>query len=98
VTRTIRLTPRARLDLADIWADGAARWSPDQADRYIRAIDAILQDLARFPLMAAPADAVRPGYRKHPAGVHIIWLRLPDDETLEVVRVLHGQMDIDRHL
>ena len=40
---------------------------------------------------------VRDGYFKTPVGAHVIYYRQASD-AIEVVRVLHGRMDVNRHL
>lgn len=40
---------------------------------------------------------VRDGYFKIPVGAHVIYYRQASD-AIEVVRVLHGRMDVNRHL
>jgi hypothetical protein len=42
--------------------------------------------------------AIRPGYRKHGVGRHIIFYRSIADDCIEIVRVLHERMDAERHL
>ena len=40
---------------------------------------------------------VRPGYLKYPSGAHVIYFRDHGDR-LEIVRILHGKQDVQRHL
>ncbi|WP_354317614.1 type II toxin-antitoxin system RelE/ParE family toxin [Sinorhizobium fredii] len=48
----IRLTPRARADLEDIWQYAAETWSVEQADRYIESLSGTLEGLLAMPEMA----------------------------------------------
>jgi len=41
---------------------------------------------------------IRPGYRRRRAGQHVIYYRPLDADCIEIVRVLHGRMDAERHL
>jgi toxin ParE1/3/4 len=43
-------------------------------------------------------DDIRPGYRKLAAASHILYYRVTPDGVIDVVRVMHQRMDIDRHL
>lgn len=39
-----------------------------------------------------------PGYRKLSAGSHTLFYRVTGEGTIDVVRVLHQRMDVDRNL
>lgn len=41
---------------------------------------------------------IRPGYRKLSAGSHTLFYRVTGEGTIDVVRVLHQRMDVDRNL
>jgi toxin ParE1/3/4 len=43
-----------------------------------------------------PKAAVRAGYRKYPGGSHVLFYR-PATDGVDIVRILHQQMDFDRH-
>ena len=92
-----RLSPRGKQDLAEIWAYTVARWGAEQAEDYIRQIQATLETIADKPLISRACDEIRPGYRKFSVGSHVMFMRLAD-EGLEVVRILHARMDFDSRL
>lgn len=94
--RAIAFSPAAESDIDGIWDYSAANWGPDQADRYT--------DEIRDACYALAADqrkgrtvTVRPGYWKFSTGSHVIYYRDRGDR-LEVIRVLHGRQDAERHL
>jgi toxin ParE1/3/4 len=91
------LSPRAKIDLAEIWEYTAANWSIDQAEIYVRHIQLAIEAIADNPRLGRPCDEIRPGYRKHPAGSHVVFYRLTD-AGVDVVRVLHGRMDFSERL
>ena len=91
------LSPRAQLDISEIWDYTAVQWDTDQAERYVRQIQTAIQTLAHKPLIGQPCDEIRAGYRKYPAGSHMIFFRLVSS-GIEVVRILHKRMDIARRL
>jgi toxin ParE1/3/4 len=91
------LSPKARADLSAIWDYTAETWDIDQAERYVRLIAEALELVAASPLLGRSCDHIREGYRKYPAGSHVLFYRLTDD-VVDVVRILHRQMDFDRHL
>jgi|JI8StandDraft_2_1071088.scaffolds.fasta_scaffold65247_5 toxin ParE1/3/4 len=89
-----RLTRKARTDLADIWNYTADLWGIAQAERYIRQIEMELTAASQGKALARPIDA----YWRVKSGHHFcIFRKLPDGE-IEVIRILHERMDIDRHL
>jgi len=94
--RIPRLSPLAEADLEEIWLYTARQWSLEQADEYHRGIMTAIAGLASGSRVGQRAD-VREGYRKYKAGMHIVFFRYSDD-YLDVIRILHGCMDIDRHL
>jgi toxin ParE1/3/4 len=91
------LSPRAAKDLDEIWDYTADRWGRPRAETYLRAIQAAIEAVAANPALSRACDNVRPGYRKYPAGTHIVFFRLIP-EGIDVVRILHNRMDFDRHL
>ena len=40
----------------------------------------------------------RSGYRKYAVGTHTLYYRIAGVDMIDVVRILHQRMDIDRHL
>lgn len=92
------LSPRARRDLSEIWDYTAHRWGEDQADRYVRQITAVCTDLAAGRKAGRSADAIRAGYFRCTAGSHVLFYRLGDAQGIEVIRILHQRMDVERHL
>ncbi|MEJ0059674.1 MAG: type II toxin-antitoxin system RelE/ParE family toxin [Terricaulis sp.] len=91
------LRERAEADLADIWRYTARQWSAEQADRYYRDIVASFQALAEQPTLGRACDDVRPGYRRHNVGSHVVFYRIEPDHV-DVVRILHARRDFRRHL
>jgi toxin ParE1/3/4 len=89
-------SPAAQADMNGIWDYTAGRWGLDQADRYTDNIQDACHDLASGHRQGCPVD-VRPGYLKYLTGSHVIYFR-NDGSQLEVVRILHGRMDVERHL
>ena len=91
------LSPRAQADLSEIWDHSVRRWGADQAERYVRRIQSTLALLSDNPALGRSASAIRRDYRKHPCGAHVIFYR-QTDTGIDVVRILHQRMDVERHL
>lgn len=92
------LTPAAQRDLEQVWEYTCQRWSDDQAEAYVREIQRAVELLADSPLLGRACDEARAGYRRYAAGSHLLFYRMPDADTIEIVRVLHKRMDVDQHL
>ena len=48
--------------------------------------------------ISRPADHVRPGYHRAEVGSHILFFRRGEAGVIDIIRILHQRMDIDRHL
>ena len=94
--RPFRLAPAAKSDLRKIWRYTARRWSLEQAETYQDQLYAAFEGLATETKKNGKVD-VRPGYLKYPAGSHIVYFRDRGDR-IEIIRILHGRMDAQRHL
>ena len=93
----IRLTPRARRDLAEIHDWTWFRFGQKQADNYVSEIAESFRLVADNPTLARDAGNVREGLKKIVAGSHIVFLRY-NSKTVTIVRILHGAMDYRKHL
>lgn len=94
--RQYRLRPFAEDDLEEIWLYTRENWSREQADKYVRDVISVIADLAAGRKAGRKAD-IREGYMKQSAGAHIVFYRVADDH-IDIVRILHGRMDVGRHL
>jgi toxin ParE1/3/4 len=92
------LTPRARHDLSEIWDYSAVQWGATQADRYIRLITSACAALADGRTKGRSAQAIRPGYFRQTVGSHVLFYRARKRGGIEIVRILHQRMDVERHL
>lgn len=95
--RRIVLSPAAVADLTHIWDFTAERWDVEQADEYLREIERALGRVADNPLIGRACDEIRSGYRRHSVGSHSLYYRYTGDDV-DIVRVLHHRMDVDRAL
>lgn len=94
--REIRLRPLAETDLEEIWHYTFEHWSADQADDYVSDLITTMKHLARGNKVGR-ACAVREGYFQYATASHIVFYRVTNT-ALDVVRVLHQRMDVERHL
>ena len=95
-SRCYRLSPLAEGDLENIWVYSLQNWSLEQADKYqVDLVDAI-QMLAEGDKKGRVTDEIRPGYLKYAVGRHFVFYQITDDH-LDVVRILHKQMDVSAY-
>lgn len=92
-----RLRPKAVSDLDSIWNYTLETWGEDQAERYLRMINSGFSELAENPECGRECNDIREGYWKYRVGRHLIFYR-QESYGVDVVRVLHQSMDVDRHL
>jgi len=94
--KSLVFSPAAQADMEVIWDYTVEHWGFDQANRYTDDIRDACHGLASGHRQGRPVD-VRPGYLKYLVGSHVVYFRDHCDR-LEVVRILHGRMDVERHL
>ena len=87
-----RLAPAAERDLENIWRYTLDQWGLDQADRYTDLLVGAFEALAQSPNTVQACGDIRPGYRRHRVGRHVIYIR-PSNDEIVVVRILHDRMD-----
>ena len=93
-----RISEQAINDLNDIWVYTFRKWSKEQADRYYDLIIAEIEFIADNYLMGKSAEQTRKNYRVTKIKSHLIFYRKVENETVEIVRVLHQRMDIKKRL
>lgn len=94
--RAVELAPRARLDLEDIALFGIHTFGYDQAEAYQGGLVRQFETLAEFPRIGLELED-RKGVHRFGYGSHVIIYSF-DANSLVIRRVLHGRMDVLRHL
>ncbi len=90
----LRVTPRAKVDLDEIWLHVALERSDlDAARRVVESLTDRFWLLAEHPRAGRQRDDLRVGLRSFSAGIHVIFYRINDD-GLTVLRVLDGRRDL----
>ncbi|ODT84895.1 MAG: plasmid stabilization protein ParE [Nitrosomonadales bacterium SCN 54-20] len=95
---TFILTQKARDDLLAIGRYTRKQWGKAQQRRYLTQLDSAFHDLADKPGLGQTCDDIREGYVKYRVGKHVIFYRYTEKEWIEIIRILHGRMDIEQHL
>lgn len=106
---TVRLTAAAEADFEEILRWTVDRFGETQARIYAGTVSAALNELAAGPTVAGAnkRDDILKGIftlhvaRKGRKGRHFVMFRIgrtPDHDVIEVLRLLHDAMDLQRHL
>ena len=93
----IRISILAQADLKNIGRYTAQQWGIEQRNHYLLQFDERFKILSANPKMGHWCDEIREGYRRFREGEHVIFYRLTE-KTLDIIRVLHKNMDIEKHL
>ncbi|MFZ5757127.1 MAG: type II toxin-antitoxin system RelE/ParE family toxin [Pseudomonadota bacterium] len=92
------LTKKAKADLLEIAIYTEQRWGVAQRNIYTKQFDEAFHLLAKHPAAGKECDYIKVGYRKFPQGSHLIFYRDGTDCMIEVVRILHKNMDVETEL
>ena len=93
-----RLTNKAVADLSNIWNYTYSKWSEDQADKYYQMLLDTCQQIADNPDLGRNYSIVIDKLLGFRAGRHIIFYTSIDGDEIEVLRILHEQMDLGNRL
>ncbi len=88
------LRQKAINDLSEIWEYTLLKWSEDQADKYYNTIKSVCKEIGENPNIGKPYKEISCGLLGFKTGRHIIFYHLITDEEIEVIRILHKQMDL----
>ncbi len=89
----VRISPRARADLIEIWSY-IADDSEANADAFVDKLYETIQVLGRQPGSGRYREELASGIQSFPFGRYIIFYRAVTS-AIEIVRVLHGARDIE---
>ena len=92
------ISSEALSDLEEIWIYTRRKWSIEQADRYYSLLIDEIKFLQSNYFTGKSAEYIRLGYRVSFVKSHIIFYRIVDDQKLEIIRILHQSVNIDKWL
>lgn len=84
-------------DLEEIWLYTFQTWSLEQANRYHSLIYKEIEFLSRSSESGKDLNHIRKGYRSSKIKSHFIFYKYSTSE-IEIVRILHENMDIPNRL
>lgn len=94
-----KVSVKASEDIENIWLCTFENWSQEQADRYVNLIFDEIEYLAENPKSGRDFSRFRNNYRCSKVKSHIIFYRNFEKQgEIEIIRILHQQMDIENRL
>ena len=94
----LHISSHALADLEEIWIYARKKWSTEQADRYYSLLIDEINFLQSNYYIGKSAEYIRIGYRVLYVKSHIIFYRIVNDQKLEIIRILHQSVSIDKWL
>jgi len=91
------IAPLAKHDLKHIYDYGISNWGARQASDYLDKLKEHFWGLTEQPKMGIEREELLPGMRSFPVDSHVVFYRLQQSQV-EVVRILHGRQDPQRHI
>lgn len=103
MSRVIEIRPKAAADI-DHYFLFIAEGSIEAAVRFFDSVHETIRAIAQWPALGHRRQWSNPElstlWSRAVDGFpnHLVFYRLPDAETVRIVRVLHGAMDLEHHL
>ena len=91
------LYPEAERDLETIWEYSVEHWGTQQALDYLDELNKAFSLLAHSPQITRERTEFNPAVRIFPHAHHLI-VYVISGTRIEIVRILHGSMDIESQL
>ena len=91
---SFKLSNKAVEDLSEIWEYTFETWSEKQADIYYTSLISSCQKIANHPHKAKSYDGIILGLFGKKVNRHIIFYRIINDGSVEIIRILHEIMDL----
>jgi toxin ParE1/3/4 len=88
------LTYKAVDDLTEIWNYTFDEWSEKQADKYYALLLNSCQEIAENPNFGKKYDNVSDKLLGFKSNKHILFYKIISNNEIEIIRILHNQMDL----
>ena len=93
-----RLSNKAVDDLNHIWNYSVKKWSENIADKYYLMLIDAFDQAASKPELGKDYSTIIENLLGLKAGRHIIFYRKTEDSRIEIIRILHEEMDLSRRI
>jgi toxin ParE1/3/4 len=94
----VHFTNKAIEDLEAIWRYTVKTWSENQAELYYGLLIYSCQKLAAEPTLGKSYEVVEQHVLGFKTGQHLIFYRTIAAQEIEVIRILHGMMDMKNQM
>ena len=94
----VHFTNKAIEDLEAIWKYPVKTWSENQAEIYYGLLVDSCQKLAAEPTLGKSYVVLEKDVLGFKTGQHLIFYRIVAAQEIEVIRILHGMMDLKNQL
>lgn len=81
-------------DLNEIWEYTVDEWSEKQADEYYARLHFACIQIGENPYLGKEYSEIRSKLFGLKSGKHIIFYFVPNDQEIEIIRILHARMDL----
>lgn len=92
------LTKKALEDLTGIWDYSYDLWSEKHADRYYELLLESFMKICENPGIGRKYEQISLGILGFKVGKHIIFYQVLSSADIEIIRILHGRMDLKSRL
>ncbi|WP_454046563.1 type II toxin-antitoxin system RelE/ParE family toxin [Chryseobacterium sp. Marseille-Q8038] len=94
-----KISKEALKDLEKIWLYTFETWSVKQADHYFDLLMNDIEYLSANPMSGKDYSEIKKGYFRSRVKSHFIFYKINlKNEEIEIIRILHQQMDISSRL
>ncbi|WP_430811443.1 MULTISPECIES: type II toxin-antitoxin system RelE/ParE family toxin [unclassified Carboxylicivirga] len=92
------LRQKAINDLSDIWSYTSFKWSENQADKYYQSLKLACKEIGTNPNIGKRYYEISGQLLGFKKGRHILFYQVVSESRIEVIRILHEQMDLKSRL
>lgn len=92
------LTNKAIEDLSKIWDYTYEVWSETQADKYYELLIDACREIAENPTIGKSYREIDENILGYRTNQHIIFYQVTAPNEIEVLRILHGRMDLKNRI
>lgn len=89
---------KAIRDLNEIWNYTFEKWSEKQADKYYNDIKQNCYNISKNPNLGKRYSVINKNLMGLKSGKHIIFYQYNTNDEIEIIRILHGRMDITNRI
>lgn len=86
-------TKSSRKDLKDIWHYTDKKWGEAQADKYLKGISTVCQEISKHPTIGRLLYGISTDIRVYRYHKHYIFY-LDSKKSVRIIAVLHEKMDL----